>query len=165
MADRMTSLSLPILTLAHARDLPLPRYATDGSAGMDLLAAVSDSLVLEPLARLLVPCGISLALPPAEWEAQVRPRSGLALKQGVTILNAPGIIDSDYRGEISVVLINLGEAAVTIERGMWIAQLLIASIVRITWKPCYLLPESARGVGSFGPTGLASSDLQAAGET
>ncbi len=153
MADRMMPLEVEILPLAHAEGLPLPRYATQGSAGMDLHAAITDALNLAPLQRALVPCGFSLALPP-QWEAQVRPRSGLALKQGVTLLNAPGTIDSDYRGEVSALLINLGEAAVSIERGMRIAQLVIAPVARVGWSVSQSLSDSARGSGGFGSTGL-----------
>ncbi len=156
MDDGMTALSIPILPLPHALDLPLPRYATDGSAGLDLLAAIGETRTLAPLERALVPCGFSLALPPG-WEAQVRPRSGLALKQGLTLLNAPGTIDSDYRGEVGALLINLGGAPVAIERGMRIAQLVVAPVARVSWEPRQALSESGRGAGGFGSTGLGAA--------
>lgn len=153
MADPMMPLTVEILPLAHAEGLPLPGYATDGSAGMDLYAAIEAEIALAPLERALVPCGFSLALPP-QWEAQVRPRSGLALKQGVTLLNAPGTIDSDYRGEVSALLINFSKAEVSIERGMRIAQLVIAPVARVSWSLSQSLADSARGAGGFGSTGL-----------
>ena len=137
--------------LAHARDLPLPRYASAGSAGLDLHAA-SGPLTLAPGARALVGTGIALALPEG-LEGQVRPRSGLALKHGVTVLNAPGTIDSDYRGEIGVLLVNLGEGAFVVERGMRIAQLVIARIARARLVEG-AVPVSERGAGGFGSTGL-----------
>ncbi len=154
---------MPILPLAHAADLPLPRYATAGSAGLDLLAALADSRILRPMERSLIPCGFSLALP-LGWEAQVRPRSGLALKQGLTLLNAPGTIDSDYRGEVSALLINLGSEDVVIERGMRVAQIVIAPVARVAWDRRQSLSESARGAGGFGSTGLAATPSGARGE-
>lgn len=153
MADSVMPLTLEIQPLANSEGLPLPGYATAGSAGMDLYAAIDEALELAPLQRALVPCGFSMALPPL-WEAQVRPRSGLALKQGVTLLNAPGTIDSDYRGEVSALLVNLSDAAVLIERGMRIAQLVIAPVARVAWSVSQSLPDSARGSGGFGSTGL-----------
>ncbi len=146
-----------VTRLAHGAGLPLPDYGTAQSAGMDLLAAVETDLVLAPGGRALVPTGISIALPEG-YEAQVRPRSGLALKQGITILNSPGTIDADYRGEIGVVLANLGEAAFTVARGMRIAQLVIAPVSRIAWREVDELPESARGAGGFGSTGLGNDN-------
>lgn len=148
----MSPLSVPIRRLPHGAGLPLPAYATGMSAGVDLLAAVTEPVVLEPGGRAAIPSGIAIALPPG-YEAQVRPRSGLALKQGVTILNSPGTIDADYRGEIGIVLANLGEAAFTVARGMRIAQLVIAPVSRIAWREVEELPESARGAGGFGSTG------------
>ena len=121
---------------------------------MDLAAAVEVPLVLEAGERALVPTGIAIALP-ADYEAQVRPRSGLALRHGVTVLNAPGTIDADYRGEISVILANFGEAAFTVTRGMRIAQLVVAPVARVEWRPVAELPDSARGDRGFGSTGLA----------
>jgi dUTP pyrophosphatase len=141
-----------ITRLDHAGDLPLPKYETSGAAGMDLLAAVSAEMTLEPGAVALVPTGIAFALP-ASLEAQVRPRSGLAAKFGVTVLNAPGTIDSDYRGEVKVILINHGKAPFKIERGMRIAQLVIAPVKQIRWEEVSSLEESARGAGGFGSTG------------
>lgn len=136
--------------------LPLPRYETDGAAGADLCAALPEdaSLTLAPGARALVPTGVALALPEG-WEAQVRPRSGLALKHGITVLNAPGTIDSDYRGEVGVVLINLSTETVEIVRGMRIAQLVIAPVTHAVWAEVARLPDSARGVGGFGSTGAS----------
>lgn len=141
-----------ITRLDHAGDLPLPKYETSGAAGMDLLAAVGAEMVIEPGAVALVPTGIAFALP-VSLEAQVRPRSGLAAKFGVTVLNAPGTIDSDYRGEVKVILINHGKAPFKIERGMRIAQLVIAPVKQIRWEEVASLEESARGAGGFGSTG------------
>lgn len=137
--------------------LPLPAYATEGAAGLDLLAAnaANDPIVLEPMARVLVPTGLSFALPDG-YEAQVRPRSGLAWKHGITVLNSPGTIDCDYRGEVRVMLINLGTEAYTIERGDRIAQLIIAPYTRLQWDECDTLPDSVRGEGGFGSTGITS---------
>ncbi|MDX1711342.1 MAG: dUTP diphosphatase [Rhodovibrionaceae bacterium] len=148
----MSGVSVPIRQLPHGDDLPLPAYATDGSAGLDLLAAVAEPLTLAPGERKLVPTGISIALPPG-YEAQVRPRSGLALKHGVTVLNTPGTIDSDYRGEVGVILINLGQSPVTVERGQRIAQLVVAAFARAAWDATGDLEASARGAGGFGSTG------------
>jgi dUTP pyrophosphatase len=133
-------------------DLPLPHYATEGSAGMDLSAAVEEPVVLFPQSIVLVPTGIAIALPPG-YEAQVRSRSGLAARHGIFCLNSPGTIDSDYRGEINVILANFGTAPFTIERGMRIAQLVIARYERVTWKEVDCLPSTARGEGGFGSTG------------
>lgn len=141
-----------ITRLPHGRDLPLPAYATSGAAGADLLAAIEGELVLAPGARALVPTGIAVALPP-DTEIQVRPRSGLALKHGVTVLNTPGTIDADYRGEIGVILINLGQERFTVTRGMRIAQLVVARVDRISWSEVDSLPASGRGAGGFGSTG------------
>jgi dUTP pyrophosphatase len=135
-----------------ARDLPLPTYATSGSAGVDLLAAVDREFVLPPGGFAAIPSGIALALPPG-YEAQVRPRSGLALRHGVTVLNAPGTIDSDYRGEVAVILVNHGKNAFAITRGMKIAQLVIAPHARAEWLESATLDETARGAGGFGSTG------------
>jgi dUTP pyrophosphatase len=148
----MSAVSVPVRQLPHGKGLPLPAYATQGSAGMDLLAAVAEPVTLAPGERMLVPTGIAIALP-AGHEAQVRPRSGLALKQGVTVLNTPGTIDSDYRGEVGVILVNLGREPATIERGERIAQLVVASFVRATWEATDNLEASARGAGGFGSTG------------
>lgn len=138
--------------LEHAIGLKLPTYETNQSAGMDLSAALEDAIELAPGDRALVPTGLAIALP-AGFEAQIRPRSGLALKQGITVLNTPGTIDADYRGEIGVILINLGQEPVTIERGMRIAQMVIAKHERIEWKMVETLDETERGAGGFGSTG------------
>lgn len=141
-----------ILRLKHAEDFNLPEYATDLSSGMDLSAAVEETKVLNPGERLLVPTGMSIALPDG-YEAQVRPRSGLALKHGVTVLNAPGTIDADYRGEIKVILINHGKEPFEIERGMRIAQLIVASYTQVEWQHVESSFGDGRG-GGFGSTGL-----------
>jgi dUTP pyrophosphatase len=145
-------MKIPVLRLPHAGDLPLPVHATEGSAGLDLLAAVVSDVELQPGARAAVPCGLAIALPEGV-EAQVRPRSGLALHHGVTVLNTPGTIDSDYRGEVKAILINLGEGTFRISRGMKIAQLVIASCVRAELVDCAELPPSSRGSDGFGSTG------------
>lgn len=149
------TLSIPVVRLAHGADLPLPAYATEHAAGLDLVAAVDAPVALDPGARAAVPTGVALALPPG-YEAQVRPRSGLALEHGVTVLNSPGTVDADYRGEVRVILANLGDAAFTVERGMRVAQLVIAPVARIAWFEVAELPETARGAGGFGSTGTAS---------
>lgn len=145
---------IPVVQLAHAHGLPLPAYETVGAAGMDLRAAVAEDepLVLKPGARFMVPTGLAFAVP-AGFEAQVRPRSGLAAKSGVTCLNTPGTIDSDYRGEVKVILINLGEEDFTIRRGDRVAQLVIAPVIQAAWTPVASLDETARGAGGFGSTG------------
>ena len=135
-----------------APDLPLPAYATPGSSGLDLLAAVEREVLLPPGAFAAIPTGISLALPDG-YEAQVRPRSGLAIRHGVTVLNAPGTIDSDYRGEVAAILVNHGRSGFSITRGMKIAQLVIAPIIRAEWHESALLDETGRGAGGFGSTG------------
>jgi dUTP pyrophosphatase len=136
--------------LPHAEGLPLPAYATEGAAGMDLLAA--REVVLPPGGRALVPTGLAVAIPDG-FEMQVRPRSGLALKHGVTVLNAPGTVDSDYRGEVGVILLNTGAEAVTLARGERIAQAVFAPITRAAWEEVVVLPETRRGAGGFGSTG------------
>ena len=143
-----------ILRLAHNPDLPLPAYETAGAAGMDLRAAVpeDEALVLRPGARTAVPTGLAFALPDG-FEAQVRPRSGLALKSGVTVANAPGTIDADYRGELKVLLINLGEEDFMIRRGDRVAQLVIAPVVQAAWREVGELDATDRGAGGFGSTG------------
>jgi dUTP pyrophosphatase len=143
-----------VVRLANGDGLPLPSYQSEGAAGLDLLAAIASNtqLVLEPRARDLVPTGLVIELPPG-FEAQVRPRSGLALKHGVTVLNAPGTIDSDYRGEVKVLLANLGSEPFVIERGMRIAQLVIAPVTRASLQEKTQLADSSRGAGGFGSTG------------
>ena len=147
----MNAVAVPIRRLPHARDLDLPEYATDGAAGLDLSAAVDSDLVLAPGERRLVPTGVGIALPPG-LEAQVRPRSGLALEQGLTVLNSPGTIDPDYRGEIGVVLVNLGGEPATVRRGDRIAQLVVARCLVVEWRESDDLPGSGRGGGGFGST-------------
>lgn len=147
------SVEIEIVRLAHARDLPLPDYATTAAAGADLLAAVDQPIELGPLERRIVPTGISIALP-VGFEAQVRPRSGLAAKHGITLVNTPGTIDADYRGEIGVILINLGKEPFRIERGMRIAQMIVARHARAAWREVATLDETARGAGGFGSTGV-----------
>lgn len=144
---------VPVKQLPHARDMDLPAYATSQSAGMDLLAAVSEDVLLPAGQRRLIPTGLSIALP-AGFEAQVRPRSGLALKHGLTILNSPGTIDADYRGEIAVILVNLGEEPFTVSRGMRIAQMIITPVVQATLQLVETLESTERGTGGFGSTGL-----------
>jgi dUTP pyrophosphatase len=150
----MHRVDIDIVRLAHAQDLPLPAYETPGAAGMDLRAAVpeEDPLVIRPGARALAPTGLCIAVPEG-YEAQVRPRSGLAIRSGVTCLNTPGTIDSDYRGEVKVILANLGEENVVIRRGDRIAQLVIAPVVRASWRETESLDETRRGAGGFGSTG------------
>ncbi|MFY9288156.1 MAG: dUTP diphosphatase [Alphaproteobacteria bacterium] len=149
----MSRVSVAITTLSHAEGLAIPAYATEHAAGMDLCAAVANDMVVEPGKRVLVPTGLSIALPEG-YEAQVRPRSGLALKNGITVLNSPGTIDADYRGEVQVILANLGTEAFTITRGMRIAQMVVASYARVEWQQVKELPSSERGAGGFGSTGL-----------
>ncbi len=146
------NLPVPLQRLPNGAGLALPAYATDDAAGLDLLAATDAPLVVAPGERALVPTGIALALP-AGFEAQIRPRSGLALKHGITVLNAPGTIDADYRGEVGVILINLGDAAVTITRGQAIAQMVIAPVTRVALVETKSLSQTARGAGGFGSTG------------
>ncbi len=145
---------IPIRRLPHGQDLPLPAYETAQAAGMDLRAAVPEDapLTLRPGARHAVPTGLAFALPPG-FEGQVRPRSGLAAKSGVTCLNTPGTIDADYRGEVKVILINLGEEDVAIRRGDRIAQLVIAPVVQAAWSEVESLDDTERGAGGFGSTG------------
>ncbi|MBL9010794.1 MAG: dUTP diphosphatase [Alphaproteobacteria bacterium] len=145
-------MKLPVRRLPHGADLPLPRYETAGAAGMDLMAAVASDLVLQPGARAIVPTGLQIAVPPGH-EGQVRPRSGLAAKHGVTVLNAPGTIDCDYRGEVGVILVNLGSEPFTVTRGLRIAQLLIAPVVQAGPVDVDSLDDTARGAGGFGSTG------------
>ena len=150
----MNTANVRITRLPHARDLPLPSYQTALAAGFDLLAAVAADapVVIAPGARALVPAGIAIALPEG-FEAQVRPRSGLALKQGLTVLNSPGTIDADYRGEVQVILINHGSESVEIARGMRIAQMVVESVTRAAFLEVISLDETSRGSGGFGSTG------------
>ena len=150
----MSNINVRVMRLAHGKDLPLPSYQSAHAAGLDLLAAVPAAapLTIAPGARTLVPTGIAIALPES-YEAQVRPRSGLAARHGLTVLNAPGTIDADYRGEIQVLLINLGSEAVTIVRGMRVAQLIISPVVRAHILDVASLDETSRGSSGFGSTG------------
>ena len=152
-----TVVPVPVRLLEHAADLPLPQYETALAAGCDLLAAIpsDEPIKLAPGERALVPCGIALALP-AGYEAQVRPRSGLALRHGVTVLNAPGTIDADYRGEVGAILINHGSAPFAVERGLRVAQLVLAPVSRADWRPVADLDETPRGAGGFGSTGTGA---------
>ncbi len=150
----MTARPVEFMVLAHGEGLPPPRYQSEGSAGLDLHAAVHQAVRLAPGARALVPTGIAIALP-SDLEAQVRPRSGLALKHGVTVLNSPGTIDSDYRGEVAVVLVNLGGEPFVIGRGDRIAQLVVAPVAAVRFEEVPELAETARGAGGFGSSGTA----------
>ncbi|WP_338150913.1 dUTP diphosphatase [Neoroseomonas soli] len=146
---------IEVVRLPHAEGLPLPSYATDGAAGMDLLAAVAAPVTVPPGGRALVPTGLRIALPHG-YELQVRPRSGLALKNGVMVPNSPGTIDEDYRGELGVIVLNGGDAPFVVERGMRIAQAVIAPVVRAAWREVAELPETVRGEGGFGSTGTGT---------
>lgn len=145
--------AVSVLRLPHGADLPLPAYQTAGAAGLDLLAAVAEPVVIAPLGRALVPTGLALALPPG-FEAQVRPRSGLAARHGVTVLNSPGTVDEDYRGEIQVILVNLGAEPFTVRRGERIAQMVFAPVSRLALVPVESLDATERGAGGFGSTGV-----------
>lgn len=148
----MIQVDVDIVQLTHGADLPLPAYATPDSAGMDLMAAVNESISLAPGERMMIPTGIAIALP-SGFEAQIRPRSGLALKNGLTLLNAPGTIDSDYRGEIGVILVNHSQETFMVEHGMRIAQMVVAPVLQISWNAVFSLNDSERGAGGFGSTG------------
>ncbi|CAA7615340.1 deoxyuridinetriphosphatase [Candidatus Terasakiella magnetica] len=143
---------ISIKRFEHAADLALPRYETAQAAGMDLMACIPADMELAPGRHALIPTGFAIALP-AGFEAQVRPRSGLAAKHGVTVLNAPGTIDADYRGEIGVILINHGEVPFVITRGMRIAQMVVAAVSRVEWREADSLDDTSRGAGGFGSTG------------
>lgn len=149
----MTAVHVSVRRLAHARDLPLPSYATEGAAGLDLVAAITEPLTVPPRGRALVPTGLEVALP-SGFELQIRPRSGLALRHGIVLPNSPGTIDADYRGEIRVILLNAGEASFTLTRGMRIAQAVLAPVVRLRWQEVGELAPTKRAAGGFGSTGL-----------
>jgi dUTP pyrophosphatase len=155
-APHHLAMSMPIKVrrLPHGEDLPLPSYATAGSAGMDLLAAVSAPIVLAPNQRALIPTGLAVALPPGH-ELQIRPRSGLALRHGIILPNSPGTIDEDYRGELQVILLNAGTEAFEIVRGMRIAQAVLSPVVRASWQVVEALDATLRAQGGFGSTGTA----------
>ena len=157
------SVGVAVTVLAHGEGLPLPDYASQGAAGLDLHAAIEAGMTLAPGARALVPTGLKMALP-ASFEGQVRPRSGLAVKHGVTVLNAPGTIDADYRGEVMVALINLGDGPFTVERGMRIAQLVVAPVTRAALQQVTDLDETMRGGGGFGSTGLVGRAAKSGAE-
>jgi deoxyuridine 5'-triphosphate nucleotidohydrolase len=146
------TIQIAIRRLPHGKDLALPAYATAGAAGMDLLAAVDAPLTIAPGERTLIPTGLAIALPPG-YELQVRPRSGLALRNGIVLPNSPGTIDEDYRGEIQVIVLNAGNAPFTIERGMRIAQAVLAPVVRARWHEVERLDPTPRNEGGFGSTG------------
>lgn len=150
----MSKVTVALQQIPHGKDLPLPEYATAQSAGVDLMAAIEEDIVLNPLERALIPTGIAIALPKG-YEAQVRPRSGLALKNGISIVNAPGTIDADYRGEIKVILINLGSEPFTITRGARIAQMVVAPVTQVQWQETESLEETQRSSGGFGSTGCS----------
>jgi dUTP pyrophosphatase len=149
-------IEVTVVRLPHAEGLPLPAYATDGAAGMDLLAAVAAPVTIAPGGRALVPTGLTIAVP-AGYELQVRPRSGLALRHGIMLPNSPGTIDADYRGEVQIIVMNAGDAPFIVERGMRIAQAVLAPVTRLVWREAETLPSTARGAGGFGSTGTASS--------
>ena len=148
-------LPVAIRRLPHGADLPLPAYATAGSAGLDILAAIEGEITLAPGERRLVPAGIAIALPPG-YEAQLRPRSGLAARHGVTLVNSPGTIDADYRGEIQAILINLGASPFRLRRGERMAQLVVAPVTQVRWAEAADLSATARGSVGFGSTGEAT---------
>jgi len=148
-----TRIDVQILRLPHGKDLPLPKYITELSAGMDLAAAVEKWVDISPGEIVLVPTGIAVAIPPG-YEFQIRPRSGLAIRHGITVVNAPGTIDAEYRGEIKIGLINLGKETFRIERGQRIAQMVLARVEQVKWSEVARLPETARGDGGFGHSGI-----------
>ena len=150
--------AVPIVRLPHGTDLDLPAYATEHAAGLDLMAAIAEPMTIAVGKRAMVPTGIAIALP-VGFEAQVRPRSGLAAKNGVTVLNSPGTIDADYRGEIKVILINLGEIDFLVEPKSRIAQLIVAPVMQIRWDELDSLPQTARGEGGFGSTGTGKTGV------
>lgn len=148
----MTNIAIDIEILPHADGLSLPAYETDGAAGMDVRAAIDSNLTLASGERAAIPTGMKMAIP-SGFEVQIRPRSGLAFKQGLTVVNAPGTIDSDYRGEVKILLINLGADAVDITPGMRIAQMVAAPVIQATLNPVSALSDTKRGTGGFGSTG------------
>lgn len=153
----MSGVGVAIQRLAHAKDLPLPQTATPLSAGVDLMAAIDVAIELQPGERTIIPTGFAIALPEG-YEAQVRPRSGLAARHGVTLVNAPGTIDADYRGEIGAIMINHGSETFVIEPGMRIAQMVVAPVAGVVWDETDTLPDTERGSGGFGSTGTGAKD-------
>lgn len=153
------TLRIECTQLPHGEGMPLPAYETSGAAGMDLMAATpqGEDIVLAPGERRLIPTGLSIAVPEG-YEAQIRPRSGLALRHGISIVNAPGTVDSDYRGEVSILLINLGQAPFTIRRGERVGQMVISAFVQAEWQVVTSLDETARGAGGYGSTGTGGAD-------
>ena len=148
------TIPIQVRRLPHGADLPLPSYATSGAAGMDLLAAVTEPVVIQPGQRALIPTGLAIALPPGH-ELQIRPRSGLALRHGIVLPNSPGTIDEDYRGEVQVIVLNAGDQPFTVERGARIAQAVLAPVTRASWQEVESLDATARNEGGFGSTGTA----------
>ena len=148
----INKIQISVKRLNHGKGLSLPELKTDFSAGVDLSAAIVDQAIMKPRERKIIPTGLAIALP-IGYEAQIRPRSGLAINHGITVLNSPGTIDSDYRGEIGVILINLGDKNFTIKRNMRIAQMVVSPVVKISWKEINILPKTNRGTGGFGSTG------------
>ena len=146
-----------VTRLPHGADLELPSYETEDAAGMDLRAAVTDDVVLAPGERALIPTGLAIALP-SGYEAQVRPRSGLALRNGISLVNTPGTIDADYRGEVGVILINHGSEVFTVDRGMRVAQMVIAPVTQARWREADNLSDTARGAAGFGSTGTVDKN-------
>jgi dUTP pyrophosphatase len=146
------TIPIAVRRLPHGTGLALPAYATEGAAGMDLLAAVEAAVVIAPGARALIPTGLAIALPPG-YELQIRPRSGLALRHGIVLPNSPGTIDEDYRGEIQIIMLNSGDAPFTVERGARIAQAVLAPVIRARWQEVDALSGTAREAGGFGSTG------------
>ena len=152
MGTQGTMIFVDIVTLDEAKDIPLPSYMTPAAAGMDVRAAVTEDTVIVPGERRLIPTGFTIALP-VGYEAQLRPRSGMALHHGITLLNAPGTIDADYRGEVCVIVVNHGKKPFTVKRGDRIAQMIVQPVVRVVWNRCHDLEGTERGDGGFGHTG------------
>jgi dUTP pyrophosphatase len=157
-----TRIVIPLVRIGAHAGLPAPEHMTADAAGVDLVAAVEEPVTLAPAARALIPTGIAVAVP-SGYEAQVRPRSGLALRHGVTVLNAPGTIDADYRGEIKVLLVNLGTDPFVVRRGARIAQMVVAPVARVAWREVAALPPTPRGAGGFGHTDAAAPEGHDAG--
>jgi dUTP pyrophosphatase len=146
------TVEVAVVRLPHGAELPLPAYATEGAAGMDLFAAVTEPVAIPPGGRALIPTGLMIAVPPG-YELQVRPRSGLALRNGIVLPNSPGTIDADYRGEIQVIVMNAGQELFQVKHGMRIAQAVLAPVMRVAWREVTALDATARGSGGFGSTG------------
>ena len=148
----MKNIHVDIKKVREGSDVPLPQYMTEHSSGMDLYADIDEEITIKPMERTLVPTGISISLPDG-YEAQIRPRSGLAIKHGITLVNSPGTIDADYRGEIKVIIINLGTSSFVVKRGERVAQMVVHEVSRVTWRESTGLADTARGGGGFGHTG------------